>query len=183
MDLWKDPLPAGVIEKTLVEIMSDIMKTSLSEHEEITCPGPIQNDPPRPLGGHTLLKHAGKTDDELLGRFAWDLECFTSSGFFHGVSFAEAIVAKALLSNLDKVYNWYTGDKSSTAKLSEPHNNDADLIIFYENNFEVGRSFKRDKQDKPAKKKSNVIVLLRWVKDDAPLINGRTDFILTAYPC
>jgi len=183
MDLWDNPLPAGIIEQKLVQIMSDIMKTSLSEHEEVAYPGPTFQDAPRPVGGHTLKKHAGKSDAELLARFTWDPLCSVSSGFFHNVSFAEAIVAKALLSNLGDVYNWYTGSKARTAELSDAGEDDADLVIVYHNNFPIGRSFRHDKQDKPAKLKSKITIKLRWIKDDAPLINGRNDFILTAFPC
>ncbi|QGY33050.1 RNase A-like domain-containing protein [Pantoea cypripedii] len=179
MDLWNGTLPPGVIENKLVEIMSDIMKTSLSEHEEVVDPAPAG----RPLGGHTLKKHAGKSDAELLGRFGWDSNCHSSSGFFNGVSFAEAVVAKALLSNLDRVYTWYTGDKSATADLPDAVENDKDLHIVYQNNFDVGRTFKRSKPGQPARVKNKVSILLRWIDEGEPPINGRTDFILTAYPC
>ncbi|WP_048295173.1 hypothetical protein [Klebsiella quasipneumoniae] len=69
MDLWNGPLPADVTEKMLVDVMADIMKVSLPEHEEIESPGPLAPGALRSVGGHTIKKHAGKSDAELVGRF------------------------------------------------------------------------------------------------------------------
>ncbi|NIF58943.1 hypothetical protein F3J27_09120 [Enterobacter sp. Ap-916] len=181
MDLWNGPLPQG-IEKKLVELMADIMKISLPQHEEIEINGPIAPGAPRPVGGHTLKKHAGKSDDELLGRFGWDPNCHASSGFNHGISYAETLIAKALLSNLDKVYTWYTGDKRAIADLADDVEDDKDLHIIYKNNFDVGRKFKRKTMSTPAVTVDKLVILLRKIDDGTAPINGRSDFILTAYP-
>lgn len=182
MDLWNGPLPADVTEKMLVDVMADIMKVSLPEHEEIEYPGPLAPGALRSVGGHTIKKHAGKSDAELVGRFVWDSRCNVSSGFNHGISYAEALIAKALLSNLDKVYTWYTGDKSAIADLPDDVDDDKDLLILYENNFNVGRSFKRKKMGEPAVLVKKVVILLRKIDEGTAPINGRSDFILTAYP-
>lgn len=182
MDLWNGSLPAGVVEKMLVDVMADIMKVSLSEHEEIEYPGPLAPGTPRPVGGHTMKKHAGKSDAELVGRFLWDPKCHASSGFNHGISYAETLIAKALLSNLDKVYTWYTGDKSAIADLPDDVEDDKDLLIVYENNFAVGRKYKRNKAGEPAVIVKKVVILLRKIDEGMAPINGRSDFILTAYP-
>ncbi|WP_312274258.1 RNase A-like domain-containing protein [Pseudescherichia sp.] len=182
MDLWNGSLPVGVVEKMLVDVMADIMKVSLPEHEEIEYPGPLTPGAPRPVGGHTIKKHAGKSDAELVGRFGWDSRCYTSSGFNHGISYAETLIAKALLSNLDKVYTWYTGDKSAIADLPDDVEDDKDLHIVYENNFDVGRMYKRKKMGEPAVIVKKVVILLRKIDEGTAPINGRSDFILTAYP-
>lgn len=182
MDLWNDALPAGVVEKNLVEFMADIMKISLPEHEEIGFPGPTAPGAPRPVGGHTLKKHAGKSDAELEGRFAWDPQSSVSSGFYEGISYAETLIAKALLSNLDKVYTWYTGDKSAIADLLDDVDDDKDLQITYVNNFDVGRKFRRSHIGQPPLVVKKVVVLLRKIDEGTAPVNGRTDFILTAYP-
>ncbi|WP_456310956.1 RNase A-like domain-containing protein [Serratia proteamaculans] len=182
MDLWNGTLPAGVIEKDLVKFMADIMKISLTDHEEIEFPGPTAPGAPRPVGGHTLKKHAGKSDAELIGRFAWDPRPSESSGFYEGVSCAETLIAKALLSNLDKVYTWYTGDKSAIADLPDHIDDDKDLCIRYVNNFDVGRKFRRSDIGHPSITVRKVVVLLRKIDEGTAPINGRTDFILTAYP-
>lgn len=182
MDLWDGPLPSGIIEKKLVDFMADIMKVSLPEHEEVEFPGPVSPGAARPVGGHTLKKHAGKSDAELQGRFSWDSHCHVSAGFNHGISYAETLIAKALLSNLDKVYTWYTGDKSAVADLPDDIDDDKDLQITYQNNFHVGRKFRRRKPGEPPVNVSKIVILLRKIDEGTAPINGRTDFILTAYP-
>lgn len=182
MDLWDSPLPPGIIEKKLVDFMADIMKISLPEHEEIESLGPISPGASRPVGGHTLKKHVGKSDAELLGRFGWDSSCHVSSGFYNGITYAETLIAKALLSNLDKVYTWYTGDRCAIADLPDDVEDDKDLHIIYQNNFDVGRKFRRKSQSNPAVTVNKIVILLRKIDDDNEPVNGRSDFILTAYP-
>lgn len=171
MDYWNDPLPMGVLTQKLTEIMSDVMKTSLNQHEEaseITLAGGS-----RPPGGHTIKKHAGKTDAQLKQRFTEEVTCKVSSSFYHDISFAETLIAKALLSHLEDVYNWYTG-------AANPSGN-KDLDIEYTNNFPVGRKFRKKFPDAAPQEVSNIIVVLRRVPS-GHTHNGRSNFILTAYP-
>ena len=171
MDYWNDPLPTDVVAQTLADLMSDVMKTSLIQHEE--APEITSAGGSRPPGGHTIKKHAGKTDAELKERFTSEIKCRVNSGFYHDISFAETLIAKALLSHLDEVYNWYAGTSSPGAN--------KDLDIEYTNNFPVGRKFRKKFPHAAPQEVSNIIVVLRKVPS-GDSHNGRRNFILTAYP-
>lgn len=171
MDYWNDPLPQKVSAYGLSEIMSDVMKTSLSEHEE--APAVTLSGGAKPPGGHTIKKHAGKTDAELKARFVSDLGCKVNSGFYHDISFAETMIAKALLSNLEEVYSWCNA-------LHGPGTNQ-DLDFEYTNNFPVGRKFKKKYPNAAPVEVSTVVVVLRKVPTGQHH-HGRTSFVLTAYP-
>ncbi|WP_437609736.1 RNase A-like domain-containing protein [Erwinia sp. V71] len=179
MDLWNVALPAQISARLLADIMADIMKTSLSEHEQSAESGAAVTLP----AGHTLRKHVAKSDAELRARLVWDRYARASSGFYHDSAFAETIIAKAMLSHLADVYHWYIGDKSATACPADEWDNDKDLTILYTNNFPVGRTFRKRHPCAPPVEKNRVKILLRWIEEQETSLNSRRHFVLTAYPC
>ena len=180
LDLWRSPFPTGNIDYTpekLIETVHDFMHTDLTMHEQSKAPGA--------LGGHTLQLHVGKSDNELQAILANNPEKVHASTFYHDKAFAEAVIAKAILDNLHRVYNWYhrvddpagspTGDGGGKKK------------FFYfksATTFPVGFGYERTQAFS-----GNSFQLTKheysciFVKLKRGSINGRDEFIVTAFPC
>lgn len=173
-DLWRDPLPtntaAGVTPQKLMEVVRDIMRTDLSEHEKGT----------QSKGGHTLEAHVGKTSTELQSRITSD-SLTEASVFFHDQKFVEAVIAKAILSDLHRVYNWYhrIDDPPPAGDPRQGGNSRKFICITAEINFPVGTVFELLGNGTFKETQCSHV----FVKIKRGSIGGRNKYIVTGYPC
>lgn len=96
-----------------------------------------------------------------------------NSAFNHDVDFAETLIIKAILDDIDKVYHWYH------QPLPKPN-----LIIkVTDNSFVVGRAVRRSSRGH-AFDVNNYKVVLSTADfiDETVDFNGHTRIVLTAHP-
>jgi hypothetical protein len=115
------------------------------------------------VGGHTLRKHVGRSDDELRGRLRHERNISAASTWTDRQT-AERAVGMALQQNRDKIDRWLSR--------SGGHPN---LVIDYDGDpsHPIGRSLRRDAdQPQPC---AHAIIILKWT--------GSNDYyVLTSYP-
>ncbi len=113
-------------------------------------------------GGHTLARHVGRTDAELLERLARERGISAASTYSDRAA-AESTVARALAQNATRVQSWLSR--------TGPHPNLA--LDYHGAGIVIGRSLARGRQTSvPC---DNAIVVLRW--------SGGSDYyVLTSYP-
>lgn len=166
LDLWAGsfPLPPAqnaIPPDDLVKVMTDIIRIDL----------PANEAPARP-GGHTIARHIGLTDQQLKDRLINEGKP-RISGFDGDVAFVEAIIVKALLSNLHQVYNWFTAPTNTY------------VVVKFRNNFSIGRAFIKPADGVSPPQRTicyGVCVRLDYGVIHAGTIFRRDKFILTAYP-
>ncbi|WP_137765863.1 RNase A-like domain-containing protein [Nissabacter sp. SGAir0207] len=173
-DLWRDPLPAdieaGITAEKLVLMIRDIMRTDLNEHEKGT----------RQQGGHTLRDHVGKTRPEMIQRLLDAERLYETSTFYHGQEFAETVVAKAILSDLHRVYNWYYKiDNPPGGVIARAGGKKDFILIKVESNFPVGTQVKL-LNDGTFEEAICSHVFVKIIRGN---IAGRNKYIVTSFPC
>lgn len=180
LDLWRSPFPTGNDDYTpekLMKAVRDIMHTDLSQHENSAATGT--------MGGHTLSRHVGKSTEDLIALLAAAPEATEISCFYHNQNFSETVIAKAILDNLHRVYNWYyrIADPAGVP-LGTGGGNKKFLHFKSESTFPVGFGYRKvmnladDTYIYERLISSHVFVKLKRGS-----INGRDKFIVTAFPC
>ena len=112
------------------------------------------------LGGHTLKRHVGRTDQQLQQRLNHDAHISAASTYSDQAT-AETVIAGALSRNQEKIARWMERSR---------HPN---LVLDYDDREPIGRTLHRgERQSQPC---SHAIIVLRW---DPP--NGY--HVLTSYP-
>lgn len=120
------------------------------------------------LGGHTLKRHVGKTDDELRSRL--DQERISAASTYIDRAIAERTVAAALKQNEDKVRSWVS------QRGSHPN-----LVLDYDSPDPIGRTLSRGASG--AATCSHAVVVLKYIEAaGAALPLDSSFFILTSYP-
>jgi len=113
------------------------------------------------LGGHTLRRHVGRTDQQLIERLAQEPDISAASTYNDRVT-AEKTVASALAENRDRVESW----------LNRPDSH-PNLAFQFHGNEPIGRSIRRgDHSPQPS---DDAAVVLRWDGD-------HRFHVLTTYP-
>ena len=114
------------------------------------------------MGGHTLLRHVGKTDAELRDRLRREPQISAASTYTDR-EVAERVVAAALLSP-DRLF-------SAWRARSGPRPN---FVLHYSGADTIGRSISRGRSGATVCRQA--VVVLRW--------EGRSGrfFVLTSYP-
>jgi hypothetical protein len=113
-------------------------------------------------GGHTLARHVGRTDAQLLERLERERNISAASTYTDR-AVAERTVARTLARNEARVSAWRAR-----------RGNRPNLALDYRGpaNETIGRSIRRGRRT--AAPCTNAIVVLRW--------DGAGDFVLTSYP-
>jgi Bacterial CdiA-CT RNAse A domain len=112
------------------------------------------------LGGHTLARHVGKTDEELRDRLSH--EHISAASTYTDRTAAERAVGSAVAVAQNKIGEWVSASGS--------HPN---LVLDYDSAQPIGRSLhRRDTQATPC---SHAVVVLKW-RPPADY------FVLTSYP-
>jgi hypothetical protein len=113
-------------------------------------------------GGHTLARHVGRSDAQLLERLQRERHISAASTYTDR-AVAERTVARTLARHAAQVSAWEqrTGNRPN---LALDYRGAADEIL--------GRSIRRGRRD--AVPCTNALVVLRW--------DGRGSFVLTTYP-
>ena len=113
------------------------------------------------IGGHTLKRHVGRTDDQLRERLDRERDISAASTYTDRAA-AERTVAAALARDHDRVQAWLNR--------TDAHPN---LPLRYHSNTQIGRSIRRGEQT--AEPCSSAIIVLRY--------DGEQRFhVLTTYP-
>jgi hypothetical protein len=116
------------------------------------------------MGGHTLARHVGKTDDELADRLRREPRISAASTYTDRAT-AERNVGSALASGRDKLAAW---ERRSGRR--------PNLVLNYRSPGKepLGRSLRRgQKRSSPARR---ALVVLRWDE------RSRRFYVLTSYP-
>jgi toxin YxiD len=114
------------------------------------------------LGGHTLARHVGRSDEDLRDRLRRE-RGISAASTYTDRAIAEATVARTLAQQADRVARWEAR--------SGPRPNLA-LDYHGSSSVPVGRSLSRDRRDTvPC---YDAIVVLRWADDNY--------YVLTSYP-
>jgi hypothetical protein len=113
-------------------------------------------------GGHTLARHVGRTDAQLLERLEHERNISAASTYTDR-AVAERTVARTLARNEARLSAW-RARRGTRPNLALDYRGPA--------NETIGRSIRRGRRD--AAPCTNAIVVLRW--------DGRGDFVLTSYP-
>jgi len=169
-------LPAAVLIATLVALAVTSCNRPAPARE--AAPAPIQsapaveqklaNSPGRDLsvdesmGGHTLARHVGKTDEELLQRLRRETQISAASTYTDRTS-AERVVGAALAAGGRSFDAWRrrTGRRPN-------------FVLHYSANRVIGRSMSRRRsRSEPCE---DAVLVLRW--DD----RRRDFYVLTSYP-
>lgn len=132
-------------------------KIKLIQHESVTGLKP---------GGHAILKHVGKTQEELAARLKLTENMVrkpNAISSFSNIDFAEASISKALSVNKEWIRAWAA---------SQPRHN---LTVTYNTGKVIGYSLFRG-SDKLAQA-TKVKVVLKY-----EMYNGKPYYILTAFP-
>ena len=120
------------------------------------------------LGGHTLKRHVGKTDDELRARL--NEERISAASTYTDRATAERTVAAALKRNEQKVRDW-VGQRGS-------HPN---LVLDYDSPDPIGRTLARGSNSSATC--SHAVVILKYIEAaGAALPLDSSFFVLTSYP-
>ncbi|MCL4846189.1 MAG: hypothetical protein KJ066_06640 [Acidobacteria bacterium] len=115
-------------------------------------------------GGHTLARHVGLSDADLVARLGREAGISAASSFADRAT-AERVVAAALAENAARIDAWHRGE-ARRANLVVRHRGSPDVVI--------GRVLRRGART--ARPGHGARVVLRWDE-------GRGDFyVLTAYP-
>lgn len=114
------------------------------------------------MGGHTLARHVGKTDDELRERLRREPDISSASSYTDRVT-AEAVVGAALSS----------GGRSFDAWLNRSGRR-PNFVLRFAAGRPIGRSVRR-RRGEPASCE-DALVVVRW--DD----RRRRFYVLTSYP-
>ena len=115
------------------------------------------------LGGHTLQRHIGRTDEQLLDRLRREPQ-ISAASTYNDRETAERVIAQALTRNRSRVEQWL-GRRGPRPNLALNYHDPGPAPI--------GRSMmRRTRRPVPC---SDVIVVLRW--------DGRSGYyVLTSYP-
>ena len=115
------------------------------------------------LGGHTLSRHVGKTDDELRKRLSRE-RGISAASTYADVATAEAVVGMALATASEPLRRWLARDGRRP-----------NLVLdFAGDGRPIGRSLRRG--DRTSRTATRAVVVLRWDE-------RRGDwFVLTSYP-
>jgi hypothetical protein len=120
------------------------------------------------LGGHTLKRHVGKTDEELRDRL--EHERISAASTYTDRATAERAIATAIRQNEDKVRSW----------ISKPgqHTN---LVLDYDADQPIGRTLRRGASTPvPC---AHAVVVLSWIQSaGATLPPESSYYVLTSYP-
>lgn len=114
------------------------------------------------LGGHTILKHVGRTEQELRARLVAEPRILAASSFTN-LRMAETAVSQALRANATAVKNW----AQSAARLDR-------LTLTHDLGSAMGQGVVRSTGQLQAMRK--VLVVLRF-----ETYNGNPYYVLTAY--
>ena len=114
-------------------------------------------------GGHTIARHVGKTDAELVQRLERE-RGISAASTYSDLAVAERTVARALAAAGQRLETWRSrqGPRPNLA-----------LDYAGRPGESIGRSVKRGRKD--AVTCSRAVVVLRWAR-------GREFFVLTSYP-
>lgn len=111
------------------------------------------------MGGHTLARHVGRTDDDLRARLRRERDISAASTYTDRAT-AEHVVGEALLRNQRLIESWIAGD------------NRANKTLHYRARAAIGRSVRRG--DDRAVTCTEATIVLRARGDDF--------YVLTSYP-
>ena len=114
------------------------------------------------LGGHTLLKHVGKTEAELRARLVLE-PSIPAAGSFPSLRVAEVVLSDALKAEAAKIHTWATGPRIGNYVFSYHAGRDIGYGVLRSSNRLV--------------KMQSVRVVLRTTQ-----IHGKLYFILTSFP-
>jgi hypothetical protein len=114
-------------------------------------------------GGHTLARHIGRTDEQLLERLRRERQVSAASTYTDQRT-AERVVAKTLAQNRARLDRWLDREGSRPNLALDYHGVRGDTI---------GRSLKRGAQRSVSC--ADAVVVLRWDR-------GRNFYVLTTYP-
>ena len=114
------------------------------------------------MGGHTLQRHVGKTDADLLARLERERQISSASTYTDRET-AEEIVGAALRS-----------DDRSLAAWRERSGRRPNFVLRYQAGRAIGRSMRRGRAR--AAPCNRALVVLRW--DD----RRQREYVLTSYP-
>lgn len=164
MSSWNQAAPGvrlwrGLFLAILVAAVCGGLLTFTAEH----APAVRDLSKDEASGGHTLAKHVGKTDAELLARMKKELR-IASSSTFTDRALAERIVGETLLRESHLIDKWL-------ARVGSRPN----LVLHYRGDpqLPIGRCLnRRDKEPRPA---WDAVVILKWHPT-------KRYFVLTAYP-
>ncbi|QKJ86307.1 hypothetical protein PMPD1_1348 [Paramixta manurensis] len=129
-------------------------RITLIEHESATGFKP---------GGHTIAKHVGKSDKELIARFETERRIPVSSSFSN-LRIAEDAISKAIQRNRDTIRNALSAQSPGTR-----------LTIKYPTGEVIGYGFKRGSTQKLYLKQVRLTIVIEQ-------FHGKPYYILTAFP-
>ena len=114
-------------------------------------------------GGHTIAKHVGIPDNELLARLARSPHMQSVSSFY-SMEHAEKAISAALRLNRLKIIYWANWGKNSSP-----------LELVYRNSTAVGYGFRQGRTAKETCSAVRVVLLKKTY-------NGKPYYVLTSYP-
>ena len=137
--------------------------TAAAEHDQSPASSPDHDlSADEAMGGHTLARHVGKTDAELITRLRREPQISTASTY-HDRATAERVVGAALASAGRSFDAWRTR--------AGPRPN---FVLRYGAANSIGRSISRGRSE--AAPCDHAVVVLRW--DD----RRKRFYVLTSYP-
>jgi hypothetical protein len=113
------------------------------------------------LGGHTLARHVGRTDEELRQRLEHEGH-ITAASTYTDRQTAEKTVAAAFEQQQSRIKSWL--------ERADGHRN---LVLDYDSSEPVGKTLFRNRTE--AVPCSHAVVVLRW-------LNPEKFYVLTTYP-
>jgi len=150
--------------------------TPAEQHPAAQAPSPPAGEPPRPtpsaathdlsvdeaLGGHTLQRHVGKSDADLLARLKRETQISSASTYTDRAT-AERVVGSALQSDNPALTAW------RNRRGRRPN-----FVLHFDADRVIGRSMARGHST--AVQCERALLVLRW--DD----QRRRSYVLTSYP-
>jgi len=113
------------------------------------------------MGGHTLQRHIGRTDDELRERLERERRISAASTYTDRAT-AEHVIAAAIRHYKDRIQRWH-----------ERPGGHPNLVLDYHSDQQVGRVLNRgESHSVPC---SNAVVVLKWAEPNRY-------YVLTSYP-